>query len=427
MRRTQLRYLASLIVLLTVLSGYAFHAANPSIPKADVPRPLLASGHPVDWWFVFKLNAAVFPDCGGATRACPFGGTVQKYKVGQQYVLASSESPTFKQGSGCAGDTDTDPIGATFEQVYNGSFHYLIWNDQFYQDPKIKGCSGDSCGAPWGHSKGMLAWSDSGDGVIMQVTTPSWPAAGSKSHPRASDGNTLGCVTDDNVLVSQHFFSLKLNKSDLLEVLKALQNASVVTDPTNNQIVSNGGPSDVQDLVKSLGVKSKSTTVISTTLSTGVKLISKPSNLNVPPWQMVSAILGGISLRTATWWASPQIPTTTASTTIKCWNPSLSQPGAVEIATTGIWNSKTIGLTGGASPDHNHAKIGVSLSGNDHLAIFGDMNQQGTLSGANCKSSQNGRGGLFFVINNKDLSGSVTQLISGATASTELPKKTSKP
>jgi len=80
-------------------------------------------------------------------------------------------------------------------------------------------------------------------------------------------------------------------------------------------------------------------------------------------------------------------------------------------------------LTGGASPDHNHAKIGVSQSGNDHLAIFGDMNQQGTLSGDNCKSSQNGRGGLFFVVNNKDLSDSVTQLISGGTAPTTLPKK----
>jgi len=51
---------------------------------------------------------------------------------------------------------------------------------------------------------------------------------------------------------------------------------------------------------------------------------------------------------------------------------------------------------GGAGPNFNHAKIGVSISGNHNYAIFGDMNQQGSLS-TNCKSSQNGRGGLFYV------------------------------
>src|SRR5215813_12890497 len=209
----------------------------------------------------------------------------------------------------------------------------------------------------------MLAWNDSGNGFVMQVTTPSWPAAGSKKNPRANDGNTLGCVDDDNVLVSQHFFALKLNKQDLLDVLQALQNASVVTDPENLQIVSNGGPTEVQDLVKSLGVKSKSTDILQFTLSSGVKLISKPSKLNVPPWQMVSAILGGVSLRSATWWANPKIDTTTSATSISCWDGSLSAPGPVEIATTGHWAGKEIGLKGGPGTNSNHAKLGVSKSG----------------------------------------------------------------
>jgi hypothetical protein len=421
MRRLQL---AAFVILLLALSSTELSTASRAVQKPVAPLPLVASGRPVDWWYVFKFNGAVFPDCAGGSRACPFGGTVQKYKAGQQYAFASNESPTLTQGSGCAGNTNGDPIGATFEQVYNGSYHYLIWNDQFYQDPKIAGCT-TSCGAPWGHSKGMLAWDDAGDGIVMQVSTPSWPAAGSKSRPRKTDGNTLGCVQDDDVEVSQHFFALKLNKSDLLQVLQALQNASVVTDPSNPQIVSNGGPPDVQQLVKQLGTKSRSTTVTTVTLSSGVRLISKPSNLNVPPWQMVSALLGGVSLRTATWWATPQIPTTTSSTKVTCWDNSLSKPGAVQIATTGTWNGKTIGLTGGSSPDHNHAKVGVSMSGDESLAIFGDMNQQGSLSGPNCKSSQNGRGGLFYVVNNKELSASVGQLITGGTASTKLPKAAS--
>jgi hypothetical protein len=218
-------------------------------------------------------------------------------------------------------------------------------------------------------------------------------------------------------MVSQHFFALKLNKNDLVHVLSALGNASVVTDPTNPQIVNNGGPADVQQLVKALGSKSTSKSLETFNLSSGVELISKPSNLPVPPWQMVSSVLGGVPLRTATWWTNPAIPTTTSSTIIKCWDPSLpTKPGAVEIAMTGSWNGKTIGLTGGASPDHNHAKIGVSLSGNNHYSIFGDMNQQGSLSGPNCKSSQNGRGGLFYVVNNADLSKSVNALIAGSTA-----------
>ena len=43
------------------------------------------------------------------------------------------------------------------------------------------------------------------------------------------------------------------------------------------------------------------------------------------------------------------------------------------------------------------------------------MNQQGAISG-NCKSSQNGRGGLFFVIDDADLSKTVGELITGGSA-----------
>jgi deoxyribonuclease II len=394
----------------------------PACPAA--PVPLLQKGRPVDWWFVFKFNAATFPGCAqGATRACLFGGEVQSYtNFSQQFVYASSESPTLQQGNVCAGDTINDPIGATFDEVYNGAYHYVVWNDQLYDDPNISGCS-ESCGAPWGHSKGMVAWNDAGEGLVMQVSTPSWPAAGSNTFPRKSDGNTLGCVKDNDVQVSQHFFALRLTKDDLVKVLVALNNASVVTDVKNPQIVNNGGPADVQQLVTTLGVKSTSTTVSNTTLSTGVRLLSKPSSLHVPPWQMVSAILGGVPLRTATWWATPEIPSTTASTSIACWSTSLGKSGPVEIAITGHWSGKEIGLTGGLGTNYNHAKLGVSTSTNDHYAIFGDMNQQGTISGSNCTSSQNGRGGTFYVVTNQQLSDSMTSLLAGTTAGTEEPSK----
>ncbi len=244
----------------------------------------MKSGQPVDWWFVFKFNAASFPGCGGAQRACPFGGTVERYKsFSQQFVFASSGDPTLQQGGGCVGDSTADPLAATFAQVYNGSFFYVIWNDQFYGDP-LKNKD-----APAGHSKGMLAWNSAGSGMVMQVSTPSWPASGSFSEPRKTDGNTLGCVADNDVLVSQHFFALALTKDDVVSVLNALTNASVVTDPAKLQIVNNGGPADIQALVNGLGKVSKSKSATKVTLSSGVMLLAKPSDLNVPPWQMVSS------------------------------------------------------------------------------------------------------------------------------------------
>lgn len=399
-------------------SAFAQDSAKPTATQSSTPAPLLEKGHPVDWWFVFKFNAKSFPGCGeNAARACLFGGTVQDYQghYSQQFVYASSEHPSLQEGSGCVGDTLKDPVGTTFDEVYNNSYYYVLWNDQFYDNPPIKGCT-KSCGSPWGHSKGMLAWNEAGEGFVMQVSTPSWPASGSKSSPRNADGNTLGCIVDNDVKVSQHFFALRLSKDDLIMVLKSLQNASVVTDPSNPQIVRNGGPSEVQGLVKQLGKMSHGTTYMKVKLSTGVELISKPSGLHVPPWQLVSAALNGLPLRTATWWANPQIDTTTVSTQITCWDKDLVTPGPVHIATTGEWNGKTFSLKGGPQLDSNHAKIGVSLDPSQPYAIFGDLNQQGALSGQKCSSSQNGRGGTFYIINNQALFAGLTNLLKGGTA-----------
>jgi hypothetical protein len=414
---------AAVVVISSIsIQSYADDVLSPlsAFPSAgfSAPAPLLKKGKSVDWWFAFKLNSKVFPGCGGGAgeaRACPFGGEVQSYTFGQQFVYGSSDSPTLQKGGGCVGATTDDPVGATFDQVYNGDLYYVVWNDQFYDDPSIAGC-GTSCSSPWGHSKGMLAWNDAGDGFVLQVTTPSWPASGSRLFPRKTDGNTLGCVKDDDVKVSQHFFALKLNKDDVVAVLQALQNASVVTDPSNPQVVKAGGPANIQTLVAGLGTKSHSTAVMRVRLSSGVGLISKPSALHVPPWQMVSSLLGGVPLRTATWWASPKINSTVEGTPVGCWDPRLGSVGPVEIAMTGQWNGNVFGLKGGPGPDFNHAKIGVSTAGSFHFSVFGDMNQQGSLSGPNCGSSQNGRGGLFYVLENKALADGIASLISGDSA-----------
>jgi Deoxyribonuclease II len=368
------------------------------------------------WLFVFKLNAGIFPSDKTVARPCPFGGTANTdYDAfSLSYAWASDAHPVLASGSGAAGEGN-DPLGATFSQIYRAGYHYVVWNDQFYQHPQVPGCSGDSCSSPWGHAKGVVAWNDAGEGLILQVTTPSRPAAASPLPPRSGDGNTLGCVGDNDVKVSQDFFSLRLSEPDLEKILDALANASVATDTANPQLVDSGGPDAVRQRVALLGHKSTSTSVLKFTLSSGVRLISKPSKLNVPPWQLVSAELGGIDLRAATWWTSPAIPSTTATSPVACWNSGLIKPGAVQIATSGRWDGRRIALRGGPGNNANHAKVGISLSGAAPLTIFGDMNQQGGLGGK-CDSSQNGRGGLFFVVEDQALHDSVQGLIAGDTA-----------
>jgi len=425
------RALATLFFGVALLSPAAMQAA-------DAPVPLLAKGKPVDWWFVYKFNSkAPFNMCGegAGVRTCPFGGKIRAANgtnYSQQYVFASSDkaaaggkSPAeLMKGKGCVGTTMTDPLGATFDEIYNATSapFFVVWNDQFYGDPTVKACgSSGNCDSPWGHSKGMLAWNEAGEGLVLQVTTPSWPGAGNKKHPRKA-GNTLGCVsTQNNISNAQHFFALKLNKAGVMAVLTALENSSVGTDPGNAQIANIGGPADIQAQAEKLGKKPTTvmtpanSKIFTAQLTPDVKLISKPSTLNVPPWQMVSVLLNSTSERTATWSASPQIYSTLKTTPTGCLNLTTAgeikgkKPGAVAIAKTGTWDGNSIGLIGG----QNHAKIGVIATADKNYAVFGDLNQQGTINPPHCERSQNGRGGMFFVVDNKELFDSVTGLIAG--------------
>lgn len=397
---------------------------NQSTPA---PSPLACKDQPVNWLFIFKFNAENFPG-GGLPAGTPgiFGGTHKDYKgrYSQQYVFATNKNPTLQKGTGALGATSDDPLGATFAQIYNGDYYYVLWNDQFYNAPiKTKG-------SPWGHAKGMLAWNDAGEGMVLQVSTPSWPGSGSKNHPRQGDGNTLGTIKDDDIEVSQHFFGLKLSKADVVLVLQALQKASVVTDTSQPEIVNNGGPQDIQDLVSKLGTRSRSKIPSIVTLSSGVRLISKPSGLAVPPWQMISSKLGGLPLRVASWWAHPAIPSTTGDSKVTCWSKSLIHPpGAVDIAITGKWDGVTLSLRGAHGENSNHAKLGVSTDSEQPISIFGDQNQQGAIrkgyvkANQKCSSSQNGRGGTFYVLHHQDFFDSLTALLKGDSAPLEDPSK----
>ena len=116
------------------------------------PSALVMGQEPVDWIFVFKLNAGGFATDAAVPRDCAFGGQPKSYpKFSQAFATASSLDPVLKDGTGLAGTSASDPLGATFGEIYASSLHFVVWNDQFYQHPAIAGCS-DSCSAPWGHS-----------------------------------------------------------------------------------------------------------------------------------------------------------------------------------------------------------------------------------------------------------------------------------
>jgi len=185
-RRRRLQVLAVAVVLALGIGGLGSAASAQDIGGGAAPMPLVAPDQPVAWGFVCKFNEAVFPGCGpDAVRTCPFGGDVQDYhgRFSQPFVAASSAQPSLTKGAGCLETTATDPVGVTFRQVYEGAYFYMLWNDQFYNDPPIAGCD-QACGAPWEHAKGMVAWNAAGEGVARPVSTPPWPASGSHEHPR---------------------------------------------------------------------------------------------------------------------------------------------------------------------------------------------------------------------------------------------------
>jgi len=414
------------IIFITVLLSVATQSVSIA--------PILEDGTVADWWFSYKFNAMTYNSnkCTGqhdSNGTCTFGGQFigNQAKYGLNFATIHHQAGITSKlqmpsGNSCIGSGENDSLANTFSQIYNRvADNFVIWSDQFYGYPL------PSQFAPWGHSKGALAWDGEGNGVLIQVTTPDWPksgvAVGNSSDP--NKGNTLGCNPEDNNLYfGQHFFSLKLNQNDVLLVLEALAVASAVTDPFNPLLVQHAAIINhtFSKAVSSLGQLSMGKTPFDVTLSSGVRLISKPSNLNVAPWQMVGAMINS-SLRTATWWDSPFInsthPIDATSDPQLCWSSDLPKLiPEIQIATTGTWKGKPIGLTAGfGNPiGGNHAKIGVTVG--NSLTVFGDMNQQGCVSSSTCKcnSSQNGRGGMFFVVDDGSLHDDVSKLLQGKTA-----------
>ena len=212
------------------------------------PVPLNGKGQQVDWWLALKYKYAdkgVVDPCGSVHLTCPFGTSADGVKGARStgFLYADSTGVPLqaydKLDYSCLGQSkDNDPLGETFNQVTN-KYNYVIWNDQFYKDPIITKTG------TWGHSKGLMCWTEGGDGIVLQVTTPDWPrAAADATSTKLNRGNSLGCTTDDSTKISQQFFCARLSQADLQQLTaRILVPARLVMDITIPQIANLGSDS----------------------------------------------------------------------------------------------------------------------------------------------------------------------------------------
>jgi len=118
-------------VSLALLYGCGALSLGGSARAADAPTPLLAreSGRLV----VSSTSSTPRPSTNAMPKSTPPTGPARSAanprptRTARPFAVASADKPSLTKGSDCAGTTD--PVAPTFEQIYKGKFHYLVWND----------------------------------------------------------------------------------------------------------------------------------------------------------------------------------------------------------------------------------------------------------------------------------------------------------
>ncbi len=119
------------------------------------------------------------------------------------------------------------------------------------------------------------------------------------------------------------------------------------------------------------------------------------------PWSYVTAKLNA-GLRVLSWYSHPYTPPLCQGDTsgaASCAYPGFNTIQIVNGLQLPDGSYSWCGH-GAASNSGNHAKIGIGI--NSNWVVFGDMNMQGTIN-SYCDSSQMGRGGGFYAIQNQTL------------------------
>lgn len=103
------------------MSGKSESAVKKRKPsKSPPPTPLLKAGVPLDWWFIFKFNAAEEPEASlptGSEGAFDKPGwkdpsyETKPRKHSQHFVGASSKTAKLQHMKGYLGTSREDPLG----------------------------------------------------------------------------------------------------------------------------------------------------------------------------------------------------------------------------------------------------------------------------------------------------------------------------
>ena len=197
------------------------------------------------------------------------------------------------------------------------------------------------------------------------------------------------------VAFSQHFFALKLNKADVVTVLAGAAERERRHRSGKPQIVQRrpGGRSQWSRSRRAISKERRRSHQERASRGRDPDLeavrpgMSRPGRWFRRCWAMPGE-------RSATWWMKPWIYHQMARRGSMLGRATLGpKPGPVAIAGTGAGMSRD-------QPHRplNHAKFGTTTSADKRFSILGDLNQQGAIAPPGCDKSQNGRGGLFFVV-----------------------------
>jgi hypothetical protein len=196
--------------------------------------------------------------------------SVKSRSAGLCYLYADSNNPKFtfftsmKSPSGetksyeCLGQGGNDPLSQTLRQIYIPAKKkkpppkWAFWSDQSYQPadswrgstsfPESLGTSQNSenaiyphphsgCSRPGAHSKGVIAYDDSG-GFLLQSSFPMYPDFSFMSDSKPGFVK-LGCQLDNNVSFAQAAFCFSFPNSEAPKLQSMFKSAL---------ICSNGSP-----------------------------------------------------------------------------------------------------------------------------------------------------------------------------------------
>jgi deoxyribonuclease-2 len=139
-------------------------------------------GHPVDWWFVYKLPRGIGPG---------------KHTTGDEFLYCDSEWRSELHLSKLRLHEGKNAVAETLQQLYSGDSHtgYILWNDEIPPTSTIPQPANNHAK---GHSKGVLAFNKrTNSGFYLLHSTPRFPGEGQLDLPdnEREYGQTFLCVT----------------------------------------------------------------------------------------------------------------------------------------------------------------------------------------------------------------------------------------